>query len=52
MVDRGELENVSFCGVTDEVKGLRPLVWRILLNYLPCDSSTWDDTLRQNKEMY
>ncbi len=43
---------MTFNGVTDEVKGLRPLVWRILLNYLPSDSSMWDDTLRANKEMY
>ena len=34
------------------MKGLRPLIWRILLNYLPTDSSQWDDTLRQSKEMY
>ena len=31
---------------------MRPLIWRILLNYLPEDSSQWDDTLRSNKEAY
>ena len=46
------MERLSFNGITDEVKGLRPLIWRILLNYLPEDSSQWDDTLRSNKEAY
>ena len=46
------MERLSFNGITDEVKGLRPLIWRILLNYLPEDSSLWDDTLRSNKEAY
>ena len=52
MVNRQVLERLSFNGITDEVKGLRPLIWRILLNYLPEDSSQWDDTLRSNKEAY
>ena len=43
---------MSFNGITDEIKGLRPLVWRILLNYLPLDATQWDDTLRQNHESY
>ena len=46
------MERLSFNGITDEVKGLRPLIWRILLNYFPEDSSQWDDTLRSNKEAY
>ena len=38
-IDRSELEELAFQGITDEIKGLRPLVWRILLNYLPLDAT-------------
>ena len=51
-INRSELENLAFHGITDEIKGLRPLVWRILLNYLPLEASDWDDTLRQNHASY
>ena len=43
---------MAFHGITDEIKGLRPLVWRILLNYLPLDATQWDDTLRLNHDNY
>ena len=43
---------MAFHGITDEIKGLRPLVWRLLLNYLPLDATEWDDTLRSNHESY
>ena len=38
--------------MTDEVRGLRPIVWRILLNYLPLDAKAWDDTLRVSHDNY
>lgn len=43
---------MAFYGITDEIKGLRPLVWRLLLNYLPADATQWDDTLRMNHDNY
>jgi hypothetical protein len=51
-MNRARLEELAQYGITDEIKGLRPLVWRILLNYLPGDPSTWDDILRSKKEIY
>ena len=51
-IDRQKLESLAFHGITDEIKGLRPLVWRILLNYLPDDTTQWDDTLRDNHTSY
>ena len=30
-----DLQKLTFNGIPDEFKGLRPIVWRILLNYLP-----------------
>jgi hypothetical protein len=34
-----ELMKQSFIGIPDEIKGLRPLIWRILLKYLPEDTA-------------
>ena len=51
-INRSELESLAFHGITDEIKGLRPLVWRLLLNYLPLDATQWDDTLRMNHDNY
>ena len=51
-INRAELEKLAFHGITDEIKGLRSLVWRILLNYLPLDATQWEDTLRMNHTSY
>lgn len=41
-VDMQELMKQSFIGIPDEIKGLRPLIWRVLLKYLPEDTALWD----------
>jgi TBC1 domain family member 13 len=47
------LRELSFFGISDEIKGLRPLIWRILLNYLPTDDTdSWEELLRQKKAIY
>ena len=51
-IDRTRLQELAFQGITDEVKGLRPLVWRVLLNYLPLERAQWDETLRSQLESY
>ena len=51
-IDKADLQRLAFHGVPDEVKGLRPIVWRILLNYLPLDATKWEDTLRQSHDIY
>ena len=38
-IDRADLQRLTFHGVPDEVKGLRSIVWKILLNYLPLDAT-------------
>jgi hypothetical protein len=44
---RADLDRLVFTsGVPEEVKGFRPLIWRILLNYFPdSDTSDWDSFL-------
>ena len=46
------MQDLSFQGINDEVKGLRPLVWRILLNYFSLNPSEWDAKIRGNLEAY
>ena len=51
-VDITELQKLTFNGIPDEIKGIRPLVWRVLLNHLPRDTSLWDRHLDQSKDTY
>jgi hypothetical protein len=45
-------DNCFSTGIPDEVKGLRPVVWRILLNHLPPETMKWDDILETQLEIY
>lgn len=46
------LRKLSFTGVPPEVRGLRPMVWKLLLGCLPTDPTTWDDFIRTNFQTY
>lgn len=47
------IRSLSFNGIPDEIKGLRSLCWRLLLNYLPKDKSkNWHTILEQNHSNY
>jgi hypothetical protein len=43
---------LTFNGIPDEIKGLRPLMWSILLGHLPLETSLWDDHLEKSRETY
>lgn len=44
---------IKLCiGIPDEVRYLRGVVWRLLLNYLPKKTKDWVSTIRENKEQY
>ena len=53
-IDRTELNSLVFQGgIPDEIKGLRPLIWRVLLNYLPeKNTECWPEMLRDQKAAY
>lgn len=51
-IDMTSLKAVAFRGVPDEVRSLRGVVWRLLLNYLPNKTSKWVDTIYENKKQY
>jgi hypothetical protein len=46
------VQSLAFSGIPDEAHGLRALVWKLLLHYLPPDSSLWAETLACQREVY
>ena len=52
VIDVERLRKLSFLGIPDEINGLRPIIWRILLGYLPADVTTWDNILREQRTNY
>ena len=52
-IDQKKLQTLFFTGVPNqEVKGLRPLVWRICLGSLPANTSQWTTQLEENYQTY
>lgn len=51
VVDMVTLRSLAFNGIPDD-KGLRSLVWRILLNYLPSNKNSWEGTLNEKRRLY
>jgi hypothetical protein len=41
------LRSLSFRGIPLEVKGLRPLVWKILIGYLPKETAKWESIIKE-----
>ncbi|XP_015596407.1 TBC1 domain family member 13 isoform X1 [Cephus cinctus] len=50
-IDITSLKRLCFHGVPDE-GGLRPLCWKLLLNYLPSTRASWSETLSRKRELY
>jgi hypothetical protein len=46
------IRTLAFDGIPDEIKGLRGLLWRILLDYLPHTVSDWKRVLQSQRENY
>lgn len=46
------IQTLAFAGVPEECRGLRALVWRLLLGYLPPEPAQWDDLLRLQRDNY
>lgn len=52
VIEVQRLKKLAFLGISDEIHGLRPVIWRILLNQWPADTSKWDEILRSQRETY
>ncbi|CAK1554166.1 unnamed protein product [Leptosia nina] len=50
-IDMDHLRRLAFNGIPEE-KGLRPLVWKILLNYIPPEKNAWESTYDKNRQLY
>lgn len=46
------LRSLSFRGIPFEIKGLRPLVWKVLIGYLPRETADWLSVMKKQKEIY
>ena len=46
------LRSLSFRGIPSEVKGLRPIVWKVLLGFLPRETAKWEKVMMEQKEVY
>eukprot|EP00347_Sterkiella_histriomuscorum_P006901 403350997 len=51
-IDMIMLRSLSFRGVPQEIPGLRPIVWRVLLGYLPRETAKWEQFLKNQKQIY
>ncbi|XP_036148660.1 TBC1 domain family member 13 isoform X6 [Monomorium pharaonis] len=51
-INTASLSKICFHGIPDEPGGLRPLCWKLLLNYLPPTKSSWLETLKRKRELY
>ncbi|KAL0134443.1 hypothetical protein PUN28_001315 [Cardiocondyla obscurior] len=51
-IDTTSLSKICFHGIPDEPGSLRPLCWKLLLNYLPPVKSSWVETLKRKRELY
>lgn len=50
-IDLINLKRLCFHGIPDE-GGLRPLCWKLLLNYLPSTRASWSETLIRKRTLY
>ncbi|XP_058793517.1 TBC1 domain family member 13 isoform X1 [Phymastichus coffea] len=50
-VDPRQLKKLCFNGIPDQ-GSLRPLCWKLLLNYMPYERDKWNETLKQKRDLY
>lgn len=51
-VEIAMLRSLAFRGIPSEIKGLRPLVWKVLLGYLPRETAKWESVMKNQKKVY
>ncbi|CAH4038833.1 TBC1 domain family member 13 isoform X1 [Pieris brassicae] len=50
-IDINILQSLAFNGITEE-KGLRSLIWKIFLHYIPKQRNKWEATLKKQRSLY
>ncbi|CAN6447635.1 unnamed protein product [Victoria cruziana] len=51
VIDLTELRKLAAHGVPDSC-GIRSIVWKVLLGYLPCSREMWPDEMRKRRSQY
>ena len=51
-IDLVKLRSLAFLGISDEIQGLRPVIWRLLLNQWPTDTSQWAEIQAAQRDQY
>ena len=51
-IDKHKLNLLTFSGVPEAFNPLRTVVWRLLMDGLPYETSQWETTIAQNHETY
>ena len=46
------LKSLAFRGIPSQVRALRPLVWKVLIGYLPRETADWLGIMQHNKKVY
>ena len=41
------LRSLSFRGIPTEIKGIRAIAWKVLIDYLPRETKKWEDTMKE-----
>lgn len=52
VVDLRAVAALAFAGVPEQDAGLRSIVWKLLMAYLPAERARWADTLRRKRLEY
>jgi hypothetical protein len=51
LISEGKLRNFTSGGIPDNC-GLRGVLWRLLIRYLPLDTTLWKETLNTKRKLY
>jgi hypothetical protein len=51
-LDKRKLNLLTFSGVPESFNPLRTIVWRLLMDGLPFETSEWEARIKQNHETY
>lgn len=52
LINTKKIKSYCFSGIPDDCNGLRSLLWKLLLGYLPSNRGKWNSTLSQNRKNY
>jgi len=41
------IRSLSFRGIPSDIKGLRSIVWKVLIGYLPRETKKWEEIMKE-----